>query len=87
MFLGIFLVVKFIWLYKFIKTGNFILGIQLPRAPQAAGHSLVLSQGYLKKIKKGAKKVNFSQGCFTMAQGGGLKARLYHNPFSSPLGS
>ena len=36
MFLGIFLVVKFIWLYKFIKTGNFILGIQLPRAPQEA---------------------------------------------------
>jgi hypothetical protein len=57
------------------------------RALAAAGHSLVLSQGYLKKIKKGAKKVNFSQGCFTMAQGGGLKARLYHNPFSSPLGS
>ena len=24
---------------------------------------------------------------FTMAQGGGLKARLYHNPFFSPLGS
>jgi hypothetical protein len=38
-------------------------------------------------IKKDYKKVNFSQGCFTMAQGGGLKARLYHNPFSSPLGS
>ena len=57
------------------------------RALASAGHSLVLSQGYLKKIKKGAKKVNFSQGCFTMAQGGGLKARLYHNPFSSPLGS
>ena len=61
------------------------------RALAAASHSLVLelvlSQGYLKKIKKGAKKVNFSQGCFTMAQGGGLKARLYHNPFSSPLGS
>jgi len=24
---------------------------------------------------------------YNMAQGGGLKARLYHNPFSSPLGS
>ena len=26
-------------------------------------------------------------GIKDMAQGGGLKARLYHNPFSSPLGS
>jgi hypothetical protein len=48
----------------------------------------VQGKGISKILKKDLKSKMFHcDRCFTMAQGGGLKARLYHNPFSSPLGS